>query len=275
VPRDELGHLRYLADGFGPDFSDRVRIIPVEGGGRSRPLNVGVDEARGEYLAILDDDDVVFGHWVETYERNAAASPGRVIRSVPAEQNVRPAQWPGGGTGYAITGRPRCPWPERFDLIDHLFENRTPPCSFALPSSAFKDLGIRFDESLPVVEDWDVLLQVALVSGVVDAGEVTSLWRKWEKSRDASKFVHSDAEWRGARAMVIAKLDDQPLLLPPGSLSRLHELFDDVERMRRRDVVVQGRRVKRGLRRRARAAARRALRVLGVYQARVRNARTP
>ncbi|HVC68651.1 MAG TPA: methyltransferase domain-containing protein [Acidimicrobiales bacterium] len=224
VPRKDLGGLRYLASCFGEEFSGRVRVIPVDGGGRARPLNVGVEMARGRYLAILDDDDVVFGHWVETYERHAAKANGRVIRCAPAEQGVRPATWPGGRDGYTITSRPRCRLPERFDLLDHLFQNRTPPCSFALPRSAFVDLGIRFDESLPVVEDWDVLLRVALMSGVVDTGEVTALWRKWDKGSDSSKYVHSDMEWRQARDTIIAKLDSLPLLLPPRSVTEIVRL---------------------------------------------------
>jgi hypothetical protein len=224
VPRGELADLRYLADSFGEDFSRRVRVIPVDGGGRSRPLNAGIDLANGQYVAILDDDDIVFGHWVETFERFAIQAKGRIIRCVPAEQNVRPATWPGGRRGYAITSRPRCPWPEQFDLLDHLVENRTPPCCFALPCSAFSDLGIRFDETLAVVEDWDVLLRVAVMSGVVDTGEVTALWRKWDAGADSSKFVHPDEEWRQARDAVIAKLDSQPLLLPARSLRGLLRL---------------------------------------------------
>jgi 2-polyprenyl-3-methyl-5-hydroxy-6-metoxy-1,4-benzoquinol methylase len=223
VAREKLGDLRYLADSFGQDFSDRVRVVSVDGGGRSRPLNVGVELARGQYVAILDDDDVVFGHWVETFSSWASEARGRIIRSVPAEQDVRPMKWPEGREGYAITSRPRCPWPERFDLLDHLAENRTPPCSYAMPRSAFADLGIRFDEGLSIVEDWDVLLRIALLSGVVDSGIVTALWRKWEAG-DSSKLIHTDAEWRQARDAVIAKLDRSPLLFPARSLTGLLRL---------------------------------------------------
>ena len=45
VPRESLTHLRYLADVFGEDFGRRVTVIPVDGGGRTRPLTVGVERA--------------------------------------------------------------------------------------------------------------------------------------------------------------------------------------------------------------------------------------
>jgi len=254
VPRQGFDDLHELVDSFGLEFSGRVRIIAVEGGGRSRPLNVGIDEARGEYIAILDDDDVVFGHWVATFEHHAIDAHGGVIRCVPAEQSVRPTTWPGGEAGYEITSRPRCPWPVRFDLLDHLYENRTPPCSFALARRSFNDLGIRFDESLPVLEDWDVLLRVAMLEGVLDTGEVTALWRKWDTG-DSSTFVHSSKEWRQARKAVISKLDSRPLLLPAHSLVRLQALVASQDRFQRRKKLVIRRlstpmRVARRLRRR-------------------------
>jgi hypothetical protein len=232
VALDELDRLRKLADSFGADFSGRVRVVRVDGGGRSHPLNAAVVGACGQYLAILDDDDIVFAHWVESFERAGVSAPGRILRCVPAEQNVRPTTWPGGQQGYAITSRPRCPWPDRFDLLDHLYENRTPPCSYAMPRSVFADLGIRFDETLPVLEDWDVLLRVAVICGVFDTGEVTALWRKWDRG-DSSTFVHSHSEWRDARKAVIAKLDGGPLLLPAGSVSRIQELVAAQDRFQR------------------------------------------
>lgn len=231
APRELVGHLRYVADSFPADFAARVHIVPVDGGGRSRPLNVGIDHARGRYVAVLDDDDVVFGNWVETFQRLAAKSPGRILRSIAAEQDVQPALWGPGREGYEITGRPSSRWPEDFDVVNHLFENHSPPCGYALPRSAFADLGIRFDETLPVLEDWDVLMRVALLCGVIDSGEVTALWRRWETG-ESSTSVHTEFEWLRARSAVTAKLDAKPLLLPRRSVTTLHGLVEGVNSLR-------------------------------------------
>jgi hypothetical protein len=85
----------------------------------------------------------------------------------------------------------------------------------------FASQGLEFDESLPVLEDWDVLMQAVLWCGVVDSGEVTALWRRW-RIGDSSTSVHTQKEWDHARMAIIAKLDSKPLLLPPRSLSALH-----------------------------------------------------
>ena len=73
---------------FDRDFAECVRIVRVEGGGRARPLNVGVRQARGAYVAVLDDDDIAFAHWVEEFQRAASEGPGSVVRAVVAEQSV-------------------------------------------------------------------------------------------------------------------------------------------------------------------------------------------
>jgi hypothetical protein len=220
VQREALTHMRFLADAFGQEFGARVRLVPVDGGGRTRPLSVGVEQARGRYVAILDDDDVVFGHWVETYQAMATKFPGRVLRSPVAEQEVVETVWNGDRTGYEVVGRPRCRWPEAFDVLDHLWENHSPPCGWAVPRSIFRDHGLRFDETLPVLEDWDVLLQAVLWCGVADSGKITALWRRW-KVGDSSTSVHTDIEWQQARMAVTAKLDARPLLLPARSMTAI------------------------------------------------------
>ncbi len=220
VPREMLTHLRYLADVFGADFGRRVSVVPVDGGGRTRPLTVGIERAVGEYVAILDDDDVVFGHWVETFKALAKKHPGQVLRSPVAEQDVEPIRWGGDRPGYDVVGRPRCRWPEPFDVLDHLWENHSPPCGWAVPRSIFSEQGIRFDESLPVLEDWDVLMQAVLWCGVADTGEITALWRRWRVG-DSSTSVHSENEWKQARSAITAKFDAKPLLLPPQAMSAI------------------------------------------------------
>jgi len=220
VAREELTHMRYLADAFGAEFGGRVRLIPVDGGGRTRPLSVGVEQARGRYVAILDDDDVVFGHWVETFQAMARKYPGRVLRSPVAEQDVAEITWGGDRQGYEVVGRPRCRWPDAFDVLDHLWENHSPPCGWAVPRSIFRDHGLQFDESLPVLEDWDVLMQAVLWCGVADSGEITALWRRWQVG-ESSTSVHTDDEWQQARMAVTSKLDARPLLLPARSMTAI------------------------------------------------------
>ena len=93
-----------------------------------------------------------------------------------------------------------------FDLLEHLGENQTPPSGFAVPRSLVTDLGQGWDESLPVYEDWDLLMRAASMCGVADAPVVGALYRRWGVG-ESSKTAHADHEWQAAQASVISKLD--------------------------------------------------------------------
>jgi glycosyltransferase involved in cell wall biosynthesis len=232
VAPDALGHIRYMIDSLPPHMAGKVRLIPVTGGGRSQPLNVGVAEARGRYVAILDDDDLVFAHWVEEFRVMADKRPGRVLRAGVVVQDAAHDRWLD-RVEYRNIGGFRAPYPE-FDLIAHLEDNYSPPCGLAFPRSCFRDLGIRFDDDLPVLEDWDVLLQAAMLCGVVETTEVTSVYRWWQKG-DSSLERHSMLEWESARTAVIRRMDSAPLMLPQGSVSQIREM--KAETVRRETLI--------------------------------------
>lgn len=227
----------YLINSMSPAVSKNFRVVPVTGPGRCRPLNVGLEEARGTYVAVLDDDDLVLGNWVEVFQGLGHLWPGRVLRAMVAEQDISRGRWPD-REGYQLKSGIRVPYPEEFDLFDHIVENRTPPCGLAFPRSCFRDLKLRFDESLPVLEDWDVLLQSALVCGVASSKEVTSIYRRWTVG-PSSTSVHTAAEWHGAHQAVIAKLDRRASIFPSGSITRIRELQDELTDLRLRLAAAQ------------------------------------
>lgn len=221
VTPESLGAIQRLVASYPEEFRGRIRMLEVHEGGRSRPLNAAVAHARGTYVAILDDDDLAFGNWVESFE-DARATNGHVLRAVVAEQVVAPVDWDG-EEGYEPRGKPRLAWPAAFDLMDHLVENQTPPSGYAFPRTAFYRLGLAFDEDLPVLEDWDLAMQAALLCGVTSISSVTSLYRAWQGAEN-SLSLHSEREWRAARAAIHARLDARPWPLPVGSISELVEM---------------------------------------------------
>ncbi len=194
-----------------------VRVVPVWGGGRSRPLRVGTLAARGAYVAVLDDDDLVAAHWVETFERGAQVAPGQVQRAVAVEQDVEPIDAP---PGHRAASWPQARWDAEFSLLSHLVDNHSPIHSYACPREVFHELGLRFDESLPVLEDWDLLVRAASLVGVHDTGEVTATYLRWP-ARTSSFAELSEDRWPETAWRIVEKWDRSPLLLPAGSALRL------------------------------------------------------
>jgi hypothetical protein len=212
----------------------RVRVLYVDGGGRARPLNAAFAVAEGRYVAVLDDDDLVFAHWVDTFAELAHRSPGSLLRSVCAVQSIRSTPWAEGRAGFTTIGGVESAYPDAFDLFDHFRQNFTPFMAWAFPRSLYRDLGLRFDESLNICEDWDFELRAALLVGVTDTDAITAVYRQWTAG-SSSYSLHADEEWRRAEQAILAKLDAQPHIFPAGSISRIRqghpELLSEIKRL--------------------------------------------
>lgn len=194
----------------------RMTVTSVEGGGRSRPLNTGLDEATGDYVCFLDDDDLVTPDWLAAFVRGAAREPGTVIRAVTGSQ-----EWSTDGTEEPVrpTGDVEHPFAAEFDLLAHMSRNDTPICAVALPRVAMADFGIRFDENLPVLEDWDVLMRIAMLVGVTSIPDQTSLYRRLDHGN--AHTAEEELVWRQSHAAVIDRLSSRPVLLPVGDARRV------------------------------------------------------
>ncbi len=193
-----------------------IRVLSVEGGGRARPLNTGLDAARADYVCFLDDDDLVMENWLATFAAGARQAPATVVRAVTLSQ-----AWTtdGGRQPVRPTGDLERPFPDRFDLLAHMSLNLTPICSVAFPRAAIVELGLRFDEDLAVYEDWEFLMRAAMALGVTSLPEATSLYRRLDHGNADS--VEDETVWRTTHAAVIDRFSARPVLLPVGDARRL------------------------------------------------------
>jgi SAM-dependent methyltransferase len=208
-----------LVDEFGPVFSLRVRVVPVGGGGRARPLNAALDLVSGEYVAFLDDDDVVTADWVEAF-LGAIEEHGHgvIVRSVGAVRHVSAAS-DHHCAPYLVDSGLEFRYSERFDPVHHIWGNETPICTFAVPRQLI-DIGLRFDEQLPVLEDWEFLLKCVSFAGVRDTGKVTSIYQMWQ-SGESSASLHDATLWQAAQRIIQDRTNTMPLVLPAGSANGL------------------------------------------------------
>jgi glycosyltransferase involved in cell wall biosynthesis len=200
----------------------KIRFLREDGGGRSRPLNVGFAEARGRYIAIVDDDDIPMANWVAEFRKLDAKSPGRVLRCVAARQDVTNVEI-GGKQGLRAEGPPEKIYPTTYNFIEHLVENRSPPITLAFPRGVFHDLRLRFDESLDTTEDWDFLLRASAYCGVAASPSIAGVYRWWV-NHDSSRTLHSNEEWRKNHEAILRKQDESHFIIPKGGLAEIRKL---------------------------------------------------
>lgn len=207
-----------------PWIREKIRFVPVGGGGRSAPLNAGFENAAGDYITILDDDDLVFSNWVQTFRELAETNDGKILKSVTVRQEYDRVQ-----TVYsppssaAVSGFVR-DYPVYVDSVQMLHHNQCPGLCLAFPAAVIRKFGFRFDETLNTTEDWDFILRVLPVCGMAASPEITNIYRWWRKG-NSSATLYRQKEWSKNYESVLSRMDRSYLLLPPGSAKEIVSLI--------------------------------------------------
>ena len=214
-------------------FRRRARLLTLDGGSRGAPLNFAFAHARGEYAAVLDDDDLVFDDWVERFHEAAAHAPGRILHAYAVTQKWEKLPGPDGALprSAAAPGVECC---GEFRFARQLSVNFCPLLSLAFPTVYFRRWGLIFDEQLTTTEDWDYLMRLAPIAGVSDIRRPTGLYRLWQNAEN-SQTLHPQQEWEANYARVQRKFRRMPMLFPPNS--------DKVERVDRYVPLITPRRL--------------------------------
>ncbi len=236
--RDEavLEQVRAVVDEFPKRLTSRISVIQCVRHGRSAPINDALNVANGEYIAVLDDDDFVFANYVEHFKEMAREAPGRLVRAVCVRQDFAyeaDGQWPRSRAQSWFQPI----WAANYDAVEHLYTNNTPFMTIAFPGALFRQLGLRFDETLTTLEDWHLTTNAASLCGVHSVPEITSIYRWWTNA-GSSLFEHATSEWVDNRARVIDEGSMRPILLPRGSRASIVATTDRMHALEREVIAL-------------------------------------
>ncbi len=196
-----------------PDWlKEKIRVIPVAGGTRTTPLEHGFENARGIYVSIFDDDDIIFDNWVEAFYDLYLREPGTILHSYAVEQDFEEIKCHD-STALVSASAPRDIYCKDFEFVRQLSQNFCPTMSLAFPKYVFDVFGVRFDEQLSTTEDWDFLMRCAFVCGVSNTPTVTSIYRKWVNAENSSK-LHGRDEWNKNHRLIQNRFMTYPAALP-------------------------------------------------------------
>lgn len=193
---------------------NKVRYYTIDYGNRTAPLNYGFASAKGEYISILDDDDIVFDNWVEEFHKKSEGNYGKILHSYVLEQTWELVS--NNGTFLRAVDAPKSTYCRDFDIHEQVRMNHCPVMGLAFPSFYYKKMGLIFDESLTTTEDWDYLMRLAFIAGVEDIQTPTAIYRIWNNS-NTSRNEHSDEEWTKNYATILEKFRYYPEIIPSGT----------------------------------------------------------
>lgn len=161
----------------GTQFGRLIRI--EESAGVSNARNIGIDEAKGEFLAFLDDDDI----WSE----NKLALQVKVMMecpavglcgggSLPVDENGTPVDSPNIRPGYVS-----------LESLSIWVSIPGSASNALVRTCVLRETG-GFDPSLHRSEDWDLWWRIANVSQVFNVADVTVMIRRHSAFRRPTNY---------------------------------------------------------------------------------------
>ncbi len=207
------------------DFPLRVEVVHLESNrGRAAAANAGIAAAGGDYVAFLDDDDLVEPEHLATLAGLVQAAGVRVAYT-DAAVGVYELD---GDAGWRCTQR-RLPYSRDFDPELLLFDNYIPFNTLLIERRLMEQAG-ELDEELPFFEDWDYLIRLATLAPFHHLARVTCEYRHF---RGGGHHILGDrprqrSDFLAMKARVIAKHADRS---DPKSIARA------VDRLRAESVT--------------------------------------
>lgn len=135
-------------------------------GGASAARNDGLRAARGRYIAYLDDDDIFLPAHLRILVAALEASPCRVAYSAPRRGYMVRSE------GAVHVVKRDFPYGQPFSRAHLGYRNFIPTLCIMHERTLIDEVGL-FDESYPVVEDWDLWWRMAQVTDFVFVEDVT------------------------------------------------------------------------------------------------------
>ena len=183
-------------------YGSQVRYLPKKNGGTGSARNLGIAEARGEYVALLDGDDL----WLPRKLELQMAAFQREPQIIGAQCSA-----------YLVDERLkvfdlRVCHPARDTLRDFLLFRNLPAFSSTIVArrAAFRQVG-GFGTDLVILSDWDMACRLAQAGTIRSVPEPLVLYRHYPKNQSRDVGIHIESGARSLRRFFSEGND-----LPPG-----------------------------------------------------------
>lgn len=207
------------------DLLEAVEVIPVTGGlgCRGRPLNAGLAASRAEFLAFLDDDDVVYPTFAQRLVGRL-----REDRSLTVAYGHSQVVY-----GQLVDGRFQAlhqghQYAHPFDRAALFSDNYIPINALVIRAQAIREAGLQFDANLQIFEDWLFLCSLAARYQFAEVPQLVSEYRMREDGSNATAAIDERAGFV-AREAIAAATAGMRVTVSGAELARLSIAYKERE----------------------------------------------
>ncbi|MCA1723308.1 MAG: glycosyltransferase, partial [Thermomicrobia bacterium] len=216
-----------------------TRVVVCTGTGRSAPLNALFEDARGEYLTILDDDDLLFPRHVSTIAKGVEKyGIGPMFQTFAVQRMVdvrkEKARSPAFGFTSTSTLEPKRQtatypytvesiemlWSKPFDPLKQQYANAVHVSCFIIPKRLIQQTYLRFRNDFEYGEDWQFWMEASQILKVVTLPEITGVQNVRTNGTNTVGNTDLQPEWISAHKKRFAIQEEHPLILD-GRTARL------------------------------------------------------
>lgn len=187
-------------EAVGP-YLGRVRYLSKSNEGTGSARNLGIAEAKGQFVAFLDGDDLWLPRKLEVQMEAFRREPGILA--------VQCSAYCVDSTLRKVLEERRCS-PSRDTLMDFLLFSNLPAFSSAVVvrKAAFQAVG-GFGADLVILSDWDMACRLARAGTLRSVPEVLVLYRHYPSNQSKDVGIHIES---GERSM--SRFFADPMLDP-------------------------------------------------------------
>ena len=221
---ESVRRLKSFLTTLAPALAEKIKLVPVVGGGRARPLNAALDSACGVWLCHLDDDDLLLdGHFAalrtaasDDPESNAFHTFG-VLREVSVLNSERGSTFPYVPTEIkGLYYRPH-------SMLVQTTENGLPICNVFTKLAFIRSTGIRFDEAYDVLEDYKFWIDLSHFTIIKTIHQFTTLITQRDNHSNSATDPESAAVWNAHLQRIRAEIFSNSSMVTAQDLARMDE----------------------------------------------------